>query len=121
MHPGRAAELGIAVVPLVVTFGNETFDAGVNLSTDEFWQRMTAPDAPSPETAACSPGVFQTTYQRLFDDGADSIVSVHVADSLSGTLKAAQVARATFKNRDIHIVDSTSASMGEGILAEMGV
>ncbi len=119
--PARAASLGISIVPLVVTFGNDTYSAGVDLSTDEFWARMTAPDAPFPKTAACSPGVFQTVYQKAFDDGADAIVSVHVADSLSGTLKAAEVAKATFKDREIHIVDSMGASMGEGVLAELGV
>ena len=121
MDPGRAASLGITIVPLVVTFGNDTYSAGVDLSTADFWKRMTAPDAPFPKTAACSPGEFQVTYQRLFDEGADGIVSVHVAGTLSGTIKAAEVARASFHDRDIQIVDSTSASMGEGMLAELGV
>ena len=121
MDPARSASLGISVVPLLVTFGDQTFEAGKNLSIEEFWQRMTAPDAPFPKTAACSPGSFQSTYQRLFDEGAESIVSVHVSDTLSGTIKAAQVARASMPDRDIQIVDSMSASMGEGILAEMGV
>jgi len=119
--PGRAASLGITIVPLIVTFGSETYQAGVDLSTDQFWERMTAPDAPFPKTAACSPGEFQTIYQRLFDGGAEAIVSVHVAGTLSGTINAAEVARATFKDREIHIVDSNGASMGEGILAELGV
>lgn len=121
MDPARAASLGIAIVPLLVTFGDTTYEAGKDLSIDEFWQRMTAPDAPFPKTAACSPGSFQTTYQRLFDEGADAIVSIHVADTLSGTIKAAQVARASMRDRDIQIVDTMSVSMGEGILAEMAV
>jgi DegV family protein with EDD domain len=121
MDPARAASLGITIVPLLVTFGETTYEAGLDLSIDEFWQKMTAPDAPFPKTAACSPGSFQTTYQRLFDEGAESIVSVHVSDTLSGTLKAAQIARASMKDSDIQIVDSMSASMGEGILAEMAV
>jgi fatty acid kinase fatty acid binding subunit len=121
MDPGRAASLGIAIVPLIVTFASETFSAGVNLSTDDFWKRMTAPDAPFPTTAACSPGDFQTTYQRAFDEGAEAIVSVHVAGTLSGTIKAAQIGAAMFKDREIHVIDSMSASMAEGILAEMAV
>lgn len=121
MDPARAASLGITIVPLIVNFGQEAFTAGVTLSTDEFWKRMTAPDAPFPTTAACSPGDFQQAYQRLFDGGADAIVSVHVAGTLSGTLKAAEVGKAMFKDREIHIVDSMSASMGEGMLAELGV
>jgi len=121
MDPARAAALGITVVPLIVSFGSESYSAGVDLSTADFWKRMTAPDAPFPTTAACSPGDFQVAYQRLFDEGADGIVSVHVAGTLSGTIKAAEVARASLKDRDIQIVDSMSASMGEGMLAELAV
>ena len=121
MDPARAAALGISIVPLIVNFGAEAFTAGVTLTTDEFWKRMTAPEAPFPTTAACSPGDFQQAYQRAFDGGADAIVSVHVAGTLSGTIKAAEVGKAMFKEREIRIVDSMSASMGEGMLAELGV
>lgn len=119
--PARAVSLGIAIVPLLVSFGNETFSAGVDMSRDEFWAKVKVPSTPIATTAACSPGTFQLAYQKAFDEGADSIVSVHVADTLSGTIKAAQVARKSFADRDIHIVDSMSASMGEGMLAEIAV
>jgi DegV family protein with EDD domain len=117
----RAAALGIRVVPLAVSFGAESFKAGVDLSSADFWARMTAPDAPFPKTAASSPGDFQAVYQACFDAGADAIVSIHVAGTLSGTIKSAEVARSMLPERDIVIVDSTSASMGEGLLAELGV
>ena len=121
LEPARAALLGITIVPLIVSFGKDTYSAGVDLTTDAFWTRMTAPDAPFPTTAACSPGDFQVAYQRAFDDGVEAIVSIHVAGTLSGTIKAAEVGAAMFKDREIHIVDSTSASMGEGVLAELAV
>lgn len=121
LAPDRAKALGISVVPLAVTFGEEHFKAGVDLSTAEFWSRMTAPDAPFPKTAASSPGDFQAAYQACFDAGADSVVSIHVAGTLSGTMKSAEIARGMLPDRDIHLVDSTSASMGEGLLAELGV
>jgi DegV family protein with EDD domain len=117
----RAAALGIRIVPLAVSFGAESFKAGVDLSSADFWARMTAPDAPFPKTAASSPGDFQAVYQACFDAGADAIVSIHVAGTLSGTIKSAEVARSMLPERDIVIVDSTSASMGEGLLAELGV
>ena len=119
--PGRAASLGIAVVPLLVTFGSDTFSAGQDLSREEFWAKMKTPGSPFPTTAACSPGTFQLAYQKAFDEGAESIVSIHVADTLSGTIKSAQVAKQSFAGREIEIVDSQSASMGEGMLAELGV
>ena len=121
MDPARAASLGIAIVPLIVSFGKDTYSAGVDLTTDAFWRRMTAPDSPFPTTAACSPGDFQVAYQHAFDGGAEAIVSIHVAGTLSGTIKAAEVAAGMFKDREIHVVDSMSASMGEGVLSELAV
>jgi DegV family protein with EDD domain len=121
MDPGRASQLGITIVPLVVNFGSESLKAGVDITTAQFWARMTAPDAPFPTTAASSPGDFQAAYERVFAEGAEAIVSVHVAGTLSGTIKSAEVARGLLPDREIHIVDSMSASMGQGELAELGV
>jgi len=121
MDPARAAALGITIVPLEVSFGGESFKAGVDLSTDQFWQRMTAPDAPFPKTAASSPGDFKAVYDAAFAGGADAIVSIHVAGTLSGTIKSAEVAKGMLPDREIHIVDSTGASMAEGLLAELAV
>jgi len=121
MDPARAAERGITIVPLEVTFGSESFKAGVDLSTDQFWQRMTAPDAPFPKTAASSPGDFKAAYDAAFAAGADAVVSIHVAGTLSGTIKSAEVAKAMLPEREIHIVDSTGASMCEALLAELAV
>src|SRR4029077_5934468 len=98
---------------------DERFKAGVTLTTEEFWRRMTAPDAPFPKTAAASAGEFQSTFERLFADGADAIVCVNVAGTLSGTLKASTIARGELPDREIHVVDSGSASMGEGLLAQL--
>ena len=121
MDPAVAAAEGIHVVPLLVTFGSETFKAGEELSTTAFWERMVAPDAPFPKTAASSPGEFKDAYEAAFDDGAEAIVSIHVAGALSGTIKSALIARDMLPDRDIHVVDSLGASMAQGILAEMAV
>ena len=118
--PGAAAA-GIAIVPLLVNFGDESFKAGDRLSTADFWARMVAPDAPFPTTAASSPGEFKEAYEAAFAGGAEAIVSIHVAGTLSGTIKSAQIARDMLPDREIHVVDSLGASMAEGILAQMGV
>ncbi len=121
LRPAEAKAEGIHLVPLLVSFGTETFKAGVELSTDDFWTRMVAPDAPFPTTAACSPGDFKLAYEGAFADGAEAIVSVHVAGALSGTIKSAQIARDMLPDREIHIVDSTSASMAQTILCRLGL
>jgi DegV family protein with EDD domain len=120
MPPEVAARQNIIVVPLVVTFGAETFRASVTLTTDQFWERMLAPDAPFPTTAAASPGDFLGEFQRAFDAGAPAVVCVDVSGSLSGTLKSAQIAASMLPDREIHVIDSRTASMGVGMLAQLG-
>ncbi len=120
LPPEAAAAQDIAVVPLVVSFGAESFRPDVDLSTDAFWERVTAPDAPFPTTAAASPGDFLTAFNAAFDAGADGIVCVDVSGDLSGTLKAAQVAAGMLPDREVHVVDSRTASMGVGLLAQIG-
>jgi DegV family protein with EDD domain len=116
----EAAERGIRIIPLYVRFGDQEFRAGVDLSLDEFWARMLAPDAPFPTTAAASPGDFKALFEEVFASGADAIVCVTVGSKLSATFKSAEVAVQSLPGREIHVVDSASASMGVGILALLG-
>ncbi len=120
LSPDVARAAGIAVVPLIVTFGSQSFRAGVDLTTEEFWTRMLAPDAPFPTTAAAGPGAFKAVFETCFADGADALVCVDVAGTLSATIKSAQIARDLLPEREIHVVDSRTASMGTGLLALIG-
>jgi len=115
-----AARHGIRIVPLYVRFGDREFRAGVDLSTDEFWARMLAPDAPFPTTAAASPGDFQAIFEAELAAGADAIVCVTVGDKLSATFKSAELGAQGLPGREIHVVDSDSVSMGVGHLAILG-
>ena len=114
LDPAEAAEAGVTVVPLIVTFGPDSYRAGVDMSTEAFWERMTAPDAPWPTTAASSPGDFRDAYEAAFADGAEAIVSVHVAGTLSGTIKSAQIARDMLPDRagleEAHRCDASRSS-----------
>jgi fatty acid kinase fatty acid binding subunit len=117
--PEVAASAAITVVPLAVTFGAESFRAGVDLSTDAFWERMLAPSAPFPTTAAASPGDFKDAFEARLAEGADAVVCIAISGRLSGTLKSATIARDMLPDREIHVIDSRTASMGHGLLALM--
>ncbi len=120
LPPAHAAAAGITVIPLLVRFGDEEFQAGIELSADAFWEKMLAPGAPFPTTAAASAGAFKVVFERLFASGADGIVCVTVGSKLSATHKSATIAREMLPDRPIEIVDSETASMGVGLLALMG-
>lgn len=119
LMPGDAGAAGIAVVPLYVSFGEATYRAGVDLSTEAFWERMLAPAAPFPTTAASSPGDFKAVFDRCFADGVESIVCIDIGEKLSGTIKSARIARDMLPDREIHVVDTGTASMGVGLLARV--
>ena len=119
MPPARAAKTGVTVVPLIVSFGKESWKAGTELPLEEFYMRLLAPGAPFPTTAACSPGDFQATFKRLFADGAEAVVCITVGGKLSGTVRSAQIARDAMPDREIHVIDSETAAASLMILAEL--
>jgi DegV family protein with EDD domain len=115
LPPELAAALGITVVPLQVAFGNEVYRDGVDLTPEQFYAKL--PGSPvMPKTSQPSVGTFEAVYERLCRD-TDSILSIHISSSLSGTCGSAVIARDTFRNRcNIEVVDSRLASMGLGLV-----
>ena len=89
---GLVDELGIVVVPLHIYFGDESFEDGVTISKDEFYRRLTAPDAPLPRTSAPPAGAFCNAYERLAQE-TDEIVSIHISPKLSATYNSALVGK----------------------------
>ena len=117
LPPDMAAELGIEVVPLNVHFGTDTFRDGIDLSADEFYQRLVASPRP-PTTSQPSVGAFLEVYQKALDEGADGIVSVHISAKLSGTWNSSVQAREQLADpSQVEVVDTGQASMGLGWVA----
>jgi DegV family protein with EDD domain len=108
--------LGIEVVPLTIRFGAEEFVDQVELSVADFWERVERFDG-LPETAAPSPGAFEQRYRHLMERGATGIVCISLSSHLSGTMQSAQVAAAAVAaDCPVQVIDSQSASMGQGNL-----
>jgi DegV family protein with EDD domain len=111
----RAEELGIEIVPLTIRFGNEEFVDRVELTNEQFWQKVATSDV-LPETAAPSAGAFEETFRRLADEGADGIVCINLSSRLSATMQSAQLAAKALKGTvPVEVVDSLSVSMGLGL------
>ena len=108
-------ELGLTVVPAYVRFGNTDYKDGVELTTDQFFDRLlNGPDYPA--TSQPSVGDFSEAYAGVAD-GADGIVSVHVSSKLSGTINSAQQGASVANvGCPIEIVDTLQASMGAGLI-----
>lgn len=111
------AKHAITVVPLTFRFGNEEFTDRRDLTTAQFWEKCSSSPV-LPETAAPSPGLFEQEFRRLKSEGATGIVVVALSRDLSATIQSATLAAEAVKDAiPVRIVDSRSASMGEGITA----
>lgn len=110
-----AKKLNITIVPLTYRFGEEEFVDRESLTTQQFWAKC-AQSPVLPETAAPSPGKFEAAFRDLAAQGATGICVVSLSSDLSATMQSAEVAAKSFVGQiPIRIVDSRSASMGEGI------
>jgi DegV family protein with EDD domain len=109
--------IGLRVVPLSVAFGEQSFIAGVTLSTRDFYARMAA-TARMPTTSQPAPLWFEEAYADCVDDGHDAIVSIHCSSALSGTVSLARD-RARRVDIPVEVVDSrlVGGSLGLAALA----
>ena len=106
-----AARFGVVVVPLTVTIDGVDHLEGVDITTDEFYAAWDDGRAPTISTSQPSPGQFLSAYQQLVDRGATEILSIHLAEAMSGTLNSARNA-AQLAGVPVTLVDSMTASFG---------
>lgn len=109
-------ELGITVVPVYLRFGDEIYRDRVDISEDEFYQRLLH-DPVHPSTMQPSPQDFVHVYKDLAQE-ADGIISIHVTSKLSGTYNSALRGKELVeKECPIEVIDSQVVTMGLGQLA----
>ena len=113
---GLQARYGISVVPIYVQSGMRTYRDGIDISRQEFYERLPT-FHPAPTTGVPSPEVFIQVYERLVAEGATAILSIHLAPSLSSMVEVARVAAGRTAAVPVTVFDSQQLSMGMGFLA----
>ena len=115
LTPEIANELGITIVPLYVHFGTEIYRDGIDLSTEDFYQKL--PQSKElPTTSAPSPGDFATVFDNLGKD-ADEVLAITISSKLSATYNAATEGNTIRKNKNrVEIIDSSWAIAGLGLI-----
>ena len=112
---GVVTEHGITVVPLYINFGDQSYLDGVELSRQEFYERLPDYESP-PTTAAPGPEMFRRTYERLADEGATEVLSIHISISLSAIVDVARLAAKETDALPVTVFDSRQLSLGTGFL-----
>ena len=120
-----ARDLELEVLPLTMHMDGQDYPndlAGTAISNQEFYKRIRAGKLAT--TSAVNVGQFQDAMRRVLESGRD-IVCVCFSSALSTTYQSAVIAaedlRAEFPEAEIHVMDSLSASLGQGLLLYLAV
>ena len=105
----------IKVLPMNITFGEETFHDQTELSTAAFYQRLTKAGEPHPRTAYPTLGLLKLALEEEIAAG-NEIILITLANALSGYYHAAQVLLQDYPEANIALFDSKSATLGQGVI-----
>jgi len=107
-------ELNITNIPVYLIFGKTTFRDGVDITTDQFYQKLLH-EPVYPTTSQPTPKDFVDVFNKLSLE-ADGILAIHISKKLSGTINSAeQAVKMVTTKKPIEIIDSLSVSMGLGL------
>ena len=114
----QAAELDVTLIPMTVRFGDEEFRSGVDITNEEFYNKLAA-SKELPATSQPTPFEYESAYQQVKDSG-DQAVVLCVSSALSGTFQSATIAADGFEDC-IYVVDTRAVSAGQRILLDYAI
>ena len=120
LNAQEAAESGLCVIPLSFTIGGENYHDSpehAEMSLSEFYRRLKSGE--QSVTAAANVADFTDAMRSVLESGRD-ILCIAFSSALSTTYQSACIAaeelRAEYPEAKIIVIDSLSASRGQGML-----
>lgn len=114
--PDAALEtLPLHLVPVRLNFGAQDYLDKVSLSPSEFFHELRT-NPVLPRTSQPPPGDFRRLFEFLLSHH-DEVVYVGLSRAVSGTLQAGASAASRCAAGRVHVVDTRTASCGQGLLA----
>ncbi len=108
-------EFNIAVVPCFVNFEEKSYLDMLEISRQEFYQRI-ANENTFPKSAAPSVGLFNNVYNRLAAEGAEQIISIHYGGGLSNMSNVARLAAEAFTAVRVKVIEVGQVALTLGFL-----
>ena len=102
----------ISVVPLTIVFGSQAYLDGVEMTAEQFYQRL-ALETNHPTTSQPTPGAFLAAYRQAAAAGAQQILTITISSAMSGTIESARQA-AQESPIPVQVMDGKNNSMGLG-------
>jgi uncharacterized protein len=104
---------GIRVIPLILVFEGEALRDGIDITADEFVERLRIGEHPT--TSQPPPKAFMDGFRAAAEDG-ETVLAVILSSALSGTYGSAEAAAKRLDDVRVVLVDSLGASMTLGLL-----
>jgi DegV family protein with EDD domain len=104
----------IAVVPLILIWGEENYEDGVSMMPQDFYRRL--PDSKvMPTTSQATIPAMQQAFTNFLEQGY-SVLGIFISSKLSGTVQSALQARSMLEKgaERVAIVDSLATTMAMG-------
>lgn len=112
LFPEQAARYGIEMVSLTVMINGNTYRDKYDITNEEFYQLLRTSEE-LPTTSQITPATFAEVYQRLAQEGAEHIISIHLSSDLSGTFQSSVLAANMVQDTvQVHPIDSRTATIG---------
>lgn len=105
-------QYAIQVAPQVVIWNDETLLDGIDISAEEFYDRLQREDK-MPTTSQTTIGKFKQIFEELAEQG-QPIAVITVGEKLSGTYQSAVQAKAMLPDAEIEVHNSDTAAMALG-------
>lgn len=112
-------EKDIICVPMSVTFNEQTFLDGIELSKDAFFEKLLKKEC-MPTTSQPSPKAF-LAYFEAAKQNQDTVIVILISSALSGTVQSAHLAKEMVDYDKIYIIDSLTATIGIKLLVDQAV
>jgi DegV family protein with EDD domain len=107
-------EHGVHVVPIHIFFGTDAYCDDIDLDAEAFYRLLRA-SKQMPTTSQPTAMEFQQTYTQIARQ-AEAVVSIHASKEVSATVDCARAARNELPGVPIHVIDSRTLSMGQGLI-----
>ena len=113
-------KLNISTVAYYIHRGTEVLRDLISIQREEFLKWLPTAEK-IPQTASPGPGDYLSTYEKLAENGAEQIISIHMTSKGSGAYQAALAAASMLQekipNLRINVIDTLNAAFCQGWIA----
>jgi len=118
LTPEQIEKYNVTVLPITVILGDKQYKETEELTDDKFYDYLRN-ESDLPTTSQVSLGQIQEAYDRLVDEGYDTIISIHLSLGITSFMDNLRMFVKTYDRAKVYPFDSMAASAAEADLVTL--